>query len=476
MDDIQQRHVLLAVLAAATVHAVVMTVYLAMLHPVRPPPQRPPLILLQSPPPPPAALPEKPQEPSALQPTTPAKPIEAPAYDPALPSVTLRKAEETPVMEEFETIITPLPEPAPPPKPEPVPAPKPLDLTQFEIPQIEAVPVPRPKPAPPRTRTSATAPVPGAAPRSAANTGEATTRAATASASSGGTGKSTSGVPWPRSVELLSPDQKQQLLTEYYVEDKSHWQDWYETRDDAWRHLDQGFVDPTAPPDEIDLQDPSNAHLRPPNWDPNEGPLTVQELEETLKKLVAAGTKALLGRDVASVKDLRYSERQKLLKKHYAKDPRWAIGVVDPKAGPDQIDLADPAYAADRPLNWDPNEGPLTVQELEATLEKLVQLGTQPFIGRKVHSVRELTYGERQDILHRYYKDDPRWQIGVVDPKVPPDKIDLADPGYAAERPANYDRFEAPLTIQEVDKTLHEMLDKKLRAQDGHGLDDPPPH
>jgi len=460
MDDIQQRHVLLAVLAAATVHAVAMTVYLSTRHAVPPLPLRPPLILLQSPPPPPAALPQA----STPQPTAPAKPIEAPAYDPELPSVTLRKAEETPVMEEFETVITPLPEPAPPPKPEPVPEPKPLDLTQFEVPQIAPVPVPRPKPAPPRPRMSATAPVPRAAPRLPGETGETTAGAAAASI-----GKSTSAVPWPHNVEQLTPVQKQELLAEYYVDDKSHWEPWYETRDDAQRRLDMGFVDPTAPLDEIDLQDPSNAHLRPPNWDPNEGPLTVQELEETLKKLVAAGTKAVLGRDVASVKDLRYSERQKLLKKHYAKDPRWAIGVVDPKAGADQVDLEDPAYAADRPLNWDPNEGPLTVQELEATLEKLVRLGTQQIIGRKVRSVRELTNDERQDILHLYYKDDPRWKIGVVDPNARPDLIDL-------DSDLNEYLRETPLTVQEVDETLREMLGKKLQEQEGRGLDDPPPH
>jgi hypothetical protein len=192
-------------------------------------------------------------------------------------------------------------------------------------------------------------------------------------------------------------------------------------------------------------------------------------LEETLKKMVAAGTKAIIGRDVASVKDLRYSERQKMLRKHYAKDPRWKIGVVDPKAGPDHIDLADPAYQADRPLNWNPHEGPLTVQELEATLEKLVQLGTQPFIGRKVHTVRELTYEERQDILHRYYADDPRWKIGVVDPKAGDDLIAKDADGLTA-----YLR-ETPLTVQEVDETLHKLLDKKLRAQDGRGLDAPLP-
>jgi hypothetical protein len=197
----------------------------------------------------------------------------------------------------------------------------------------------------------------------------------------------------------------------------------------------------------------------------------MQDLEDALEKLVAAGTKPYIARDVKSVKDLRYSERQKLLKMRFEKDPRWAIGIVDPKAGPGTIDYDD--TSTDRPLSWDPNEGPLTVQELEATLEKLVALGTQQIIGRNVRSARELTYGERQDILRRYYKDDPRWQIGVIDPTVPPDHIDLlTDPSYFDRRPQGYDENERPLTVEEVDETLHKMLDKKLRAQDGRGLDD----
>lgn len=456
MDDIRNRHILLAVLAAATVHAVAMTVYLSRLHLSVPPlPSRPPVILLQSPPPPAAVLPETPPDASALQSMANTKPIEAPPYDPDLPSVTFLKPQETPVMEEFETVITPLPEPAPPPKPEPAPQPepKPVDLTQFEVPQIEPVPVPPPKPARPRTQT-AVKPVPRTSPRPAAANGPGVNTAATAPP---GTGTGAAGVPWPRRVEQLSATQRKELLTEYYVDDKSHWEPWHETREDAIRRLNMGFVDPTAPLDEIDLADPSNAYLRPPDWDPNEGPLTVQELEETLKKLVAAGTKAVIGRDVGSVDDLRYSERQKLLKKHYAKDPRWRIGVVDPKASLDEIELADPSRQADRPLSWDPHEGPLTVQELEATLEKLVALGTMHIIGRNVHTVRELTYGEKQDILRRYYKDDPRWAIGVVDTSAPLDNLNPKEMKFLRD---------TALTIQEVEETLRKMLDKKLREQD----------
>lgn len=473
MDDIQQRHVFLAVLAAATVHAVAMTVYLSAQRPATPPPLRPPIMLLRSPPPPAAALPEAPPAPRVAQEPAPPEPVRAPAYDPDLPSVTLRKPPETPVMEEFETVITPLPEPTPPPKadPEPLPEPKPVDLTQFEVPPAPPVPVPRPKPAPPRTRTAATAPVPKASPRPARESGPADATASSAtgsptvSAGPAGTGAGNVGIVWPHSVEQLTEPQKQQLLTEYYVDDKSHWEPWHETREDALRRLQMGFVDPKAEMDEIDYADPANAYLRPPGWDPHDGPLTVQELEETLKKLVAADTKSVIGRDVKSVSDLRYSERQKLLKKHYAKDPRWKIGVVDPKAPIDEIELADPSRAADRPLNWDPHEGPLTVQDLQATLEKFVQLGTQHIIGRNVRSVRELTYGERQDILRRYYKDDPRWKIGVVDTQAGDDLIDKGMDAYLRE---------SPLTIQEVDKTLREMLDRKLRQQDGRSPYDPP--
>lgn len=456
MDDIRQWHLMFAILVAATIHTVAMTLYLSLVRAPAKPVLPPPIVFLQSPPPPAVTLPPEPQTP----PDADIPPIEAPAYDPDLPSVTLRRAEEPPPPAPL-TIVEPEPIPLPEPIPEPQLKPEPLDLTQFEdLPPDEPIPVPKAKPAPPQI---AAVPVPPAVSRARRNAPNIAAINARTGTPSGSPSTTTAEFRWPEKVEDLSPTLKQQLLTEYYVDDKSNWEPWYESRDDAWRRLNMGFFDPTAPLDHIDLQDPSNQARRPPNWDPNEGPLTVQDLEETLKTLVAAGTMALLGRDVKAVKDLRYAERQKLLKRHYADDPRWAIGIVDPKAQPDHIDMDDNVVG--RPLNWNPHEGPLTVQELEATLEKLVALGTTPFIGRNVRSAKELTYGERQDILERYYGKDPRWKIGIIDPTVPPDHIDIGDPSHQHVRPTGWDREESPYSIQEIEETLKKMLDRKLKEQ-----------
>jgi hypothetical protein len=459
MDDIRQWHVMFAILVAATIHTVAVTLYLAFVRPAASPILPPPLIFLRSPPPPAVTLPPE----IATPPDADIPPIAAPAYDPDLPSVTLRRAEEPPPPEPVVEKKPPEPldltqfEVLPPRKPEP------LDLTQFEVlPPDKPVPVPKAKLAPPQI---AAAPVPQPAPLARREA----LAAKTPNLSAAKGAPLPSGIRWPEKVEDLTPAQKHQLLTEYYVDDKSNWEPWHRNRDDAWRRLDLGFVDPTAPPDFVDLEE--RLDLRPPNWDPHEGPRTGQELEETLRKLVAAGTRRMLGVDVASVNALTYAQRQKLLRTHYKDDPRWAIGIVDPTAPPDFIDLEERQDL--RPLNWDPHEGPLTVQDLNAALEKLVQLGTQQFIGRTVRSAKELSYGERQIILEKYYGKDPRWQIGIIDPTVPPDLLDLGERQDVSG--GGYIEEESPLTVQEVEETLKKMLTRKLEEQGSAPRTDPPP-
>lgn len=462
MDDIRQWHLMFAVLVAATIHTVAVTLYLSLVRPPANPVLPPTIVFLQSPPPPAVILPPEPQTP----PDADIPPIAAPAYDPNLPSVTLRRAEEPPPPEPV-TIVEPEPVPLPEPVPEPLPKPEPLDLTQFEdLPPDEPAPIPQAKPTPPQI---AAAPIPRAAPlarreasaepNSNAPSGPATTRSS----------PSADSVPWPAKVEDLSPIQKQQLLTEFYVDDKSNWEPWYESRDDAWRRLDMGFYDPTAPLDTLDLQERQD--LQPIGWDENEGPLTVQELEETLKKLVASGLESVLGRKVERVSALTQVERQRLLKAHYKDDPRWAIGIVDPQAGDDVHEIHGRDWVL-QPIGWDENATPLTVQEVEAALEKLVKLGTTFMIGRDVRSAKALTHEERQIILKNYFGDNLRWHLGVIDPTVPPDHIDLSDPSHQHLRASGWDREESPYSIQEIEQTLKKMLDRKLKEQKARDASD----
>jgi len=448
MDDIRQWHMMFAILVAATIHTLAVTLYLAFVRPPAKPLLPPPVIFLRSPPPPAVTLPPE----ITTPPDADIPPVAAPAYDPDLPAVTLRRAEEPPPP---EPLVEKKPlEPLDLTQFEVLPPPEPLDLPQLEVlPPDEPVPVPQAKPAPPPV---AAAPVPRPAPLARREALNAPPTGATSAQSSPSAGT----VRWPEKVEDLSPVQKQQLLNEYYIDDKSNWKDWYETRDDAVRGLNMGFVDTTAPPDFVDLEE--RLDLQPPDWDPHEGPLTVQELEETLKKLVASGLEKVLGRKIDRVSALTYAERQRLLQAYYKDDPRWAIGIVDPNAPPDFIDLEERPDL--QPPDWDPHEGPLTVQYLNATLEKLVKLGAQYMIGRDVRAARDLTYGERQVILEKYFGKDPRWQIGVIDPTAPLDEIELQNERKDL-RPAEWDPHESPRTIQEMEQTLHKMLDRKLEDQ-----------
>jgi hypothetical protein len=94
-----------------------------------------------------------------------------------------------------------------------------------------------------------------------------------------------------------------------------------------------------------------------------------------------------------------------------------------------------------------------------------VKLGTAYMIGRDVRSAKALTHEERQIILKKYFGDNLRWQLGVIDPSVPPDYIDVADPSGQHLRPAGWDPHESPLSIQEIEQTLRKMLDRKLEEQ-----------
>ncbi len=333
MDDIQQRHVLLAVLAAATVHAVAMTVYLSALHPTAPPPLPPRLILLQSPPPPPAALPTSER---CRNPTAPAKPIEAPAYDPELAvgnaaqgggnpgdggirdghhaAAGARPAAKAGARARTETA-------------RPHAVRNPAGGTRPRAAgQAGARPVPACRPPPPRREQrraqtndddrrrdsrpesgKALAPCPGhttlsSLPRSRSSSFSVNTMSMTNPTGSRGTRPATT--PGAASTWALST---------------------------PLPHLTRSTSrTPPMPISGHRTGTRTRARSRFRNWRKHWNGSSPPAL------------KPMIGRDVASVKDLRYSERQKLLKKHYAKDPRWAIGVVDPKAGPDQVDLADP--------------------------------------------------------------------------------------------------------------------------------------
>jgi hypothetical protein len=429
MDDIRQWHIGLAILVAAAIHAVSTGLYLTLQRPT-PATFPPPPLIVRLPPAPPAIRQELP---AVAMPRPPAPvPVPLPAPEPALPTVALPETEEPP-----------------PAEPVPVPAPQPLDLTQFDLPEIATVPVPRPKPAPPAVAAAPAAPAqtqaPAAAPATTLPSGRKLAR-------------------WPRRVEELSPTQRRRLLEEHYIDNKATWEPWYKNRDDAWRRLNMGFADPTAPYDIIDLMDPSNRDKRPPGWDINVGPITVQEAETALKEMVAAGTKAIIGRDVKSINNLSFRERNVLLKQRFGDDHRWMVGFVDPKAKPDYLAREGESGG----INFaNPNGmlAPLTVQEIEETLDRIVALGTGHVIGRNVETADDLNDGERNALLKKYYENDPRWEFGVIDPTVPVDHLDQSLGNHPADRDLN----EAVLTIQEVEETLRKMLEQKLREQDAAG-------
>lgn len=263
---------------------------------------------------------------------------------------------------------------------------------------------------------------------------------------------------WPSRIEELSPTQRQRLLHEHYLDDKANWAGRYASRDDAWRRLNMGFADPKAKLNQVDLMDPSNKDKRPIGWDINQGPLTVQELEAALKEMVAAGTKALIGRDVKSINNLSHRERHILLERRFGNDPRWLVGIVDPKAKPDHLAREDYGVNSAGMQNY---VAPLTVQEVEETLDRLVALGTGHVIGRNVATADELNDGERDALLKKYYENDPRWELGIIDPTVPVDHLDES----LGKNPAKRDPNEPVLTIQEVEETLRKLLEQKLREQ-----------
>jgi hypothetical protein len=422
MDDIRQWHIGLAILVAAAIHALSTGLYLTLLRPV--PVTLPPLPLIVRLPPP--APPSVRQElPAVAMPQPPAPvPVPLPTPEPALPTVALPETE----------------------------APQPLDLTQFDLPEVATVPVPRRKPAPPAV---AAAPVTPPKPTAPAQT-QAQPDAPTATLPSG-----RKLAKWPRRVEELSPTQRRRLLEEHYIDKKANWQPWYQSRDDAWRRLNMGFADPTAPYDIIDLMDPSNRDKRPPDWDINVGPITVQEAEAALKEMVAAGTKAIIGRDVQSINNLSFRERNILLKERFGNDHRWMVGFVDPKAKKDFLEKEAESKMAEM---IGMTHAPLTIQEVEETLDRLVALGTGHVIGRNVETADALNDGERDALLRKYYENDPRWERGIIDPTVPLDHLDPATLG-----PSEKVFTDPVLTIQEVEETLGKLLERKLREQDAAG-------
>ncbi len=78
------------------------------------------------------------------------------------------------------------------------------------------------------------------------------------------------------------------------------------------------------------------------------------------------GTQQIIGRKVRSVRELTNDERQDHPASYITSDdPRWKIGVVDPNAPPDLIDL-------DSNLSKYLRETPLTIQEVDETLRKML--------------------------------------------------------------------------------------------------------
>jgi hypothetical protein len=433
-------HTAAAVLFSAAIHAVVAAFYLSMAPSVPLPEPPAPVLEVDL-----AALDPPPPEPQPQQePPPPAPPPRAQAPAPAPPAA-------------LPPPPSPVPSPVPPAAAAPeIPPPPPAPEPALDLPPVPAqpdsaevvlvpAPVPRAKPAAP-----AAAPAPKPAAVTAAPPASESSPAKPAAPSGSKT------ATWPSRVENLTPSQRKQLLTEHYIDNKANWADWYQSKDDAWRRLNMGFVDPKSGPDYIDMEG-TYKRSRPAGWTDHMGPFTVQELEKALKEMVAAGTKDIIGRDVASIVNLTYRERQILLKKRFPDDPRWLIGVVNPKAPPDYMDRVRSTPSFEEPVV------PLTVQDLEETLRRQVVSGTAGIIGRDVASVDELNDGERDAILEKHYKNDPRWEYGIVDPKAPPDHIDLLSGD--AKHPPGWTPNEAVLTVQEIEETLKMMLDKKLAEQ-----------
>ena len=360
VGDIRVWHLQFAVLVAATIHVVIVTAYLNLPSFRTAPPPPPPTIVLRDTPPPakptppdvkrrlPAVPITRPQ--ARTPPPTPAKPV--------LPQVTLPKSEEPPIPVEPEPFLDFAPEPLP-----------------IETP----APVPKPKPAAPPKQVAETKPLEKAAtpPSDSAESKDP-----------------------PRTIEDLTPSEKQTMLEEYYLDRKENWNPLFENRDHAWAWLDLGVIDPTAP--------------------------------ETQPEVYLEGLNQFM--DV------------------HGPQP----GEVDPTAkesNPELYEESDTQFAA--------HDGPLTVQEIEATLKSAVSWGTQQIIGRNVEDVKDLTAGERQALIDHYYRDDPRLAQGIIDPTSPPDMIALcSDEEYGHLAPTQRDEFcnLSPPTKQEIEETLKKML------------------
>ncbi len=384
IDDIRAWHLQLAVLAAAVVHALGITIYLNAM-PIRPEPMplKPPTVLtLAAPPPvqptPPAVRQQLPAVPLAPPKATPPPAVETPTPAPSeplpdLPHVAVPKTEEPPILEKPTPSIEPeTPKPVPVEKRSPVPVPQ----RKPARPVAKAPPAPAVQPTP--------APPPAAVTAAVA----------------------------PRTIEDLTPAEKTEILTEFYVNRKENWLPVFETALHARAWLNLGFIDPTAIEEQpelyleglnqfMDVHGPFAGEVDP------DAPLTIQEKEDILSN-----------------------------------------GFFE-------------------------ETGPLTVQEVDADLEKMIALGTERFIGRRVTSLKALTRRERWALIEQLYKDDPRFEVGIIDPHADPDFADMCfGGGYRHLLPVGHEvEFceVAPLTVQEVEATLKKML--REQQQSGFGRD-----
>jgi len=376
--DFRTWHLPVAVLLAATIHVFGIALYLNAM-PVRstPPPSPPVVVVLRAPPPeptPPDVRQRFPAVPLAPPKALPPPPVPIDLV-PDLPMVPIPELEEPPVPKEPKPVLEPVP-----PKPAPVE-------------RAETVPVPQRKPRPPK-RPAANAPPPKAAPP--APHASATPAAATPR----------------RTIEDLTPAERQEMLTEFYVNRKENWLPGFTSPLHARVWLDLGFIDPEAEEDQPELYADGlnqfmDVHAPAPGTVDPDAPLTIQEKE------------AILGN-----------------------------GFFD-------------------------ESGPLTVQEVDADLTKLIALGTERFIGRAVKSIRNLTARERGALIEQLYKDDPRWEHGIVDPNADPDLVDICfESGLKHLLPLGQDLDFceiAPLTVQEVEATLKKMLREHQQSGVGGG-------
>lgn len=373
IGDIRFWHVPSAIIAAAAVHVFGITLYLHAM-PTRSTSTPPPSILVLGAPPPPRPTPPEVRQQLPAVPLTTPKALAPPPPEPIdlvpdLPMVPIPKVEEPPVPTE--------PEPEPP-KPAPVET-------------AEAVPVPQRKPAPPKRPVATVAP-PTPSPAAPAAPASSATTAATGT----------------RTIADLTPAEKEEMLTEFYVNRKENWLPSFTSPLHARAWLDLGFIDPKGIEDRPEvyadgLNQFMDVHGPLPGAVDPDAPLTIQEKE------------GILGN-----------------------------GFFD-------------------------ESGPLTVQEVDADLTKLIALGTERFIGRAVKSIRKLTARERGALIEQLYKDDPRWEHGIVDPNADPDLVDMCfEGGLKHLLPTGHelDFCEiAPLTVYEVEATLKKML----REQQGTG-------